>query len=354
LIWTGRYDEAQALLDAAVAEARATANGLMLPGVLAQRALLAAERGDLTAAEADARALLDDPDLRTSLIYRLPATSAFVCVLIERGELDEAERALEPLAAELERPTKIAASVRYHRGRVHHARMRFGEALRDFLAVGEVAAATGSLSPSYVAWRGDAALVQLTLGERGEARRLSEEELELARAFGAPRVLGVALRAAGIVAGGERGEELLREAIDVLDGPDSRLPQAHAQADLGALLRRSNRRVEAREVLRQAVDTAHRAGARPLASRAETELRATGARPRRVLLTGLESLTASELRIAELAAVGLTNREIAQKLFVTARTVEGHLTNVFSKLDVSTRTELPDALGQTAPRTTGD
>jgi DNA-binding CsgD family transcriptional regulator len=94
---------------------------------------------------------------------------------------------------------------------------------------------------------------------------------------------------------------------------------------------------------------AQHAGARPLADRADTELRATGARPRRVLLTGLEALTASERRIAELAAAGLTNRQIAQNLFVTARTVEGHLTSVFTKLDVTSRSALPAALSAPAP-----
>jgi DNA-binding NarL/FixJ family response regulator len=97
-------------------------------------------------------------------------------------------------------------------------------------------------------------------------------------------------------------------------------------------------------VLRQAVDVAHRVGAEPLAGRAETELRATGAKPRRVMLTGLEALTASERRIAELAAEGLSNGQIAQTLFITSRTVEGHLTHVFQKLDVNARTELPAAL----------
>jgi DNA-binding NarL/FixJ family response regulator len=97
-------------------------------------------------------------------------------------------------------------------------------------------------------------------------------------------------------------------------------------------------------MLRQAVDAAHRVGAEPLAARAETELRATGAKPRRVMLTGLEALTASERRIAELAANGLTNAQIAQTLFVTSRTVEGHLTNVFLKLNVRARTELGVAL----------
>jgi DNA-binding NarL/FixJ family response regulator len=137
---------------------------------------------------------------------------------------------------------------------------------------------------------------------------------------------------------------LLREAIEVLAGPDTRLERARAMTDLGALLRRSNRRVEARQVLRQAIETAHHLGATSLAGWAETELRATGAKPRRVLLSGLEALTASERRIAELAAEGLTNREIAQALFVSSRTVEGHLTHVFYKLNVKDRNGLAAAL----------
>src|SRR4051794_23343350 len=203
--------------------------------------------------------------------------------------------------------------------------------------------------PSYLPWRSQAALAHLALGDHESAGRLAEEELELARAFGAPRALGMAKRAAGVVAGGDRGELLLREAIDAFERGEARLEKARALADLGALLRRRNRRTEARELLREALDAAHRAGARPLADYAETELRATGARPRRVVLTGLDSLTASERRIAELASQDLTNREIAQTLFITARTVEGHLTSVFRKLQLDSRDELCAALLENVP-----
>ena len=192
-------------------------------------------------------------------------------------------------------------------------------------------------------------MAHLLLGNREGAEALASEELVLAREFGAPRALGVALRAAGLVDGGPRGELLLREAVGAHERAGVKLDYARSLVELGALLRRANRRMEAREVLRTALDTVHRVGARPLAERAEAELRATGARPRRVVLTGLESLTASERRVAELAAQDLTNREIAQLLFVTARTVEGHLTSVFRKLRITSRDELPAALAGDAP-----
>jgi DNA-binding NarL/FixJ family response regulator len=158
----------------------------------------------------------------------------------------------------------------------------------------------------------------------------------------------LAKRATGLAAGGDRGATLLREAVDEFGRGDARLERARALADLGAMLRRRNRRAEARELLREAIDTAHRCGAQLLATRAETELRATGARPRRLTLTGIDSLTASERRVAELAGQGLSNREVAQTLFVTARTVEGHLTSVFRKLQLDSRSELTSALGAPA------
>jgi DNA-binding CsgD family transcriptional regulator len=316
---------------------------------LAQRAWLGLRLGDLAAAEADARALLEAPELRASLLHRLLATGALVDALVERGELAAAERAIGPLAAHLQSPSLTAGVLRHARGRLRLAERRVPEALGDFQAVGEISTCARAPSPTYLPWRSNAAVAHLALGERDAARRLADEELELARAFGGRRALGIALRAAGLVARDRRGEPLLREAVDVLDAPATRLEQARAATDLGAFLRRHKRRAEAREMLRRALDVAHRAGARPLAARAETELRATGARPRRVVLTGLEALTASERRIAELAVEGLTNREIAEHLFVTARTVEGHLTHVFQKLDIASRTDLPARLRAAGP-----
>jgi len=115
--------------------------------------------------------------------------------------------------------------------------------------------------------------------------------------------------------------------------------------DLGAALRRDGKRREAQNVLREALDLADRCGATPVAKQARNELLIVGARPRRARLSGVEALTASERRIAELAADGLSNREIAQALFVSQPTVTTHLTHCYRKLGISSRRDLAGALG---------
>jgi len=345
LLWSERYAQVRPLLDASIAQARATGDSTRLAMGLANRGWLALSRGDLSAAEADTRTALAATELPAPPMFRVLNGAVFLEALIEQGELDAAEQALAPLDSETESGSLISPPLRFARGRLRVAQGRVAEGLKDILAVGTLLTRSLVTSPAALSWRSEAALAHLALGDHESAERLAEEELELARAFGAPRALGVALRAAGVVAGGDRGASLLREAIYALERGDARLERARALADLGAMLRRRNRRTEARELLREALDAAHRAGARPLAEYAETELRATGARPRRVVLRGLDSLTASERRVAELASQGLTNREIAQMLFITARTVEGHLTSVFRKLKLDSRNGLSAVLG---------
>jgi len=140
------------------------------------------------------------------------------------------------------------------------------------------------------------------------------------------------------------GQELLREAVAVAEGSPARLEHAKALIALGSAQRRAGRRADAREPLVRGLELATRCGAPPLAELARTELYAAGGRPRREALSGPESLTPSERRVAELAAEGQANRDIAQALYVTPRTIEGHLTNVYRKLGISTRNELADAL----------
>jgi DNA-binding NarL/FixJ family response regulator len=122
------------------------------------------------------------------------------------------------------------------------------------------------------------------------------------------------------------------------------VPRLLELVDLGAALRRANQRTEARELLREGVDLARTVGALALAKRANEEIAATGARPRKVLQTGVDALTASERRVAQLAADGMSNKEIAQTLFVTIKTVEEHLSHAYRKLEINSRAQLENAL----------
>jgi DNA-binding CsgD family transcriptional regulator len=214
------------------------------------------------------------------------------------------------------------------------------------LEVGRGFAGLGGRNPAIHAWRSDAALALLALGDDRRARELADEELELARAWGAPRPLGRALRVAGLARGGDAGLALLGDAVDVLEPSPARLEHAKALVELGAGLRRANRRADARPPLRRGLELAMICGATPLSERAETELLATGARLGRIALSGVESLTPSERRVADLAASGASNREIAQALFVTVKTVEVHLSSAYRKLDIASRRELSGALDE--------
>jgi DNA-binding NarL/FixJ family response regulator len=193
-------------------------------------------------------------------------------------------------------------------------------------------------------WRSWAAEGLRLLDRNEEARALADEELALARRWGDPHAIGASLRMLGLVEPGDAGIGMLREAVEVLAASNARLEHAHALVDLGAALRRANQRTEARQRLRGGVDLARTVGALALAERANEEIAATGARPRKVLQTGLDALTASERRVAQLAADGLSNKEIAQTLFVTIKTVEEHLSHAYRKLEISSRAQLDNAL----------
>ncbi len=181
------------------------------------------------------------------------------------------------------------------------------------------------------------------LGRREEGIPLVEDELARARQSGAPGALGRTLRVLGELKGDD-GLEHLREAVDVLERSTMRLERAKALASLGASLRRARQPTEAREPLRRALELADACGAKPLVETARTELYATGARPRTEAASGVGALTASELRVASLAANGSSNRDIAQALFVTPKTVEVHLSNAYRKLGIRSRRELPAEL----------
>jgi DNA-binding NarL/FixJ family response regulator len=173
---------------------------------------------------------------------------------------------------------------------------------------------------------------------------MAEEAVAITDHWGTPGLRGIARRALARATGGEAGIELLRAAIALLEQSPFVLELAAAQIDLGASLRRAGSRADARDPLRAGLRAAEVAAATPLIEHARQELAATGMRVRRG--PSHDVLTPSEQRIAEMAAAGSTNPQIAQALFVTVKTVESHLAGTYRKLDINSRRELPGALAK--------
>ena len=343
-------DEALAVYEDALAQAHRRGSTFAFAITKVFRAQTFLFRGDLADAEAEGREALAAGEAWGTTARFLGHSAAFLAeALMEQGKLDDAAATLA--RAGIGESRADDARLLFFpdvRARLRLLKGDLAGGLAEMLDTGRRFEAVGSRNPAFMAWRSHAALALLQLGRQNEAGRLAAEELELARTWGAPRALGAALRAAGLVEGGEHGLDLLEEAVQELSNSPAKLEQARARTELGAALRRANRRAQAREQLRQALELATICGAAPLAARAESELLATGARPRRIALSGVASLTPSERRVAEMAAEGPTNREIAQTLYVTQRTVEVHLTSIYRKLAISSRSQLADALAEPA------
>lgn len=177
------------------------------------------------------------------------------------------------------------------------------------------------------------------------AGSLSEAETdarEAVRAIAAARIEIARPLAAAFLADILIEQGRLEEAAETLEWASmpARLEHAKALVELGVLLRRSGQRTEARHHFHQSVELAELCGATPLVERGQAELRATGGHPTRTALSGAAALTPSERRVAEMAAAGRSNHEIAQALFTTTKTVEAHLTRAYRKLGIAGRAGL--------------
>jgi DNA-binding NarL/FixJ family response regulator len=304
--------------------------------------------GDLIAAEADMRQAVDLVCLAGIFPLVLMYTPPLMEVLIERDELGTADEALQMtgMADALVPSNSLAGMLGAIRGHLRYERNEFELAMEDFEPLlGERVkekmgfGPAGSVAPFAVR-------ALIALGEKKRARQIADENMAKAREWGV--VSGVAHVSRAVAATRESGEAagLLQEAVALMKDSPRRLERAHVLVELGTVLRHAGRRTEARGPLREAFDLARRCGAARIAKRANAELEATGEKVRRYTPIGVESLTPSERRVADLAASGMTNRQIAQSLFVTVKTVEAHLSAAYGKLDIGSRRELPLALGQ--------
>lgn len=334
-------DEALAVLDEVD---RAQAPALRaLTNVM--RANVQRRKGDLASARADLAVASDH--LRQDRRWHAVSTwhaALLADILLEEGRLDEAAAVIAGASTDEARRTWSFGGVLTVRGRVLTARGDDHEALEAFLAAGRHCAAWPYRNPAALSWRSGAALAHAAMGDGERARELAQEEVALARVWGAPRALGMALRAEGRVTAGAAGRTLLEEAVRVLRASPGRLELARALVDLGVVVRRQGDTASARTYLRDAVDLAQKCGSTAMAARAYSELVATSAGPRRMRQTGPTALTPTEHQVAELAARGRSDDEIASTLLMPAEGVEGVLSGIYRKLGVSGRLHLADAL----------
>ncbi len=335
------HADAERLIAASLQRARRRGSRLETAEALHDRVWSRWRRGDLIGGLADAETIFSMTEGAWE-VAKLPLRIAYACMKVDRGELDAAERQLT-LPPQLE----SAAPGTWGWGWLPLGRAQLAGARRDWetalamaLAAGERLLAIEAPSPGYCWWRTLAAQAAGELGQAARATELATEQLEIGRQIGSPRAIGLGLATLGIVTGGDRGVEMLRESLEPLETAKAELERARALLALGMSLRRGRHARDAREPLRSALDLSKRLGAAPLAEVALTELRAAGGRPRRERSSGLDSLTPRERQVAELAASGLANPEIAEQLFVTRKTVEAHLGAIYRKLDVSSREQL--------------
>jgi DNA-binding CsgD family transcriptional regulator len=345
LIVNDELATASQICDQVLSAARSRGSMTMVAHASCLRSMINRRLGKLEDAAADGMLALDFK-LTTSPPLAVAWAAAF-CIeaLTCLGRLEEAE-AVATAAANREPPSGWLHTLLFWqaRGALRVAQRRPAEALDDLTAAGAGWRDLGIDHPAVASWRTAAAAAHSATGHPGQAAALASEQLALARKTGTAVAMGSALRAYAAAVPAEDPGGALSEAVSLLEPTPARYELALALADLGAHLRRSGRRSDAQAPLRRALDLAQRTGAASLAEQARRELLATGARPRRTALTGPDALTSAERQAAGLAASGLSNRQIAQHLFIAQATVETHLRHAFRKLGITARAELPARL----------
>jgi len=334
------------VLSAAISHSRARGSMMAFATASLLRGASRWGQGRLDEAMADAEQAVDAE--RYGWRHFLPAAyGTLVSLHVDRGELDAAAAWAERLDVSEHAGSALMGPWHAALGRLALVQRRDADALEHFAAWRDAVA--GVRNPAmFAAWRSASARALTALNRVDEAQALADEELELARRFGAPRPISVAMRElAHAQAHGdlERPIALLTEAVSISAASEARLEHCRALLELGTVLRRAGRRTDAGRALGSALELARACGARQLQERARAELDVAGTRVQRAARRGADALSPSERRVVALAIEGLSNRQIAEALFVTRKAVEWHLGNAYRKLDVRSRGELAGALG---------
>jgi DNA-binding CsgD family transcriptional regulator len=344
LMYADELEEAQGILTAMIADAEQ--RGLLYDFAVASwsQAEVCLRQGDLRESEAHGTVAVSAMQQGNWSPWVPGAVATLAHAQVERGATDNAWTTLGAIEDWGQYPERATGHLRYARGLYWLAAGNAGAAVEDFFAAGRLSTPWDRDFPPRLPWRSSAALAAHVAGDAERASALAAEELTHARRFGAPRALGIALRVTGSVGAPEDSLPRLEESVAVLERSQARLEYAKSLTAVGERLLARDR-ARAKELLTTALDLAERAGARVLATDAKALLVKAGGRPRRAALRGVDALTASERRVAEMAADGLSNKQIAQAIFVTTKTVELHLGNAYKKLGIGSRQQLPDVLG---------
>jgi DNA-binding CsgD family transcriptional regulator len=344
LIRAGRFDISQRLTRTALAIAQKSNLTMATAEFSTVLAHSLVAQGSLPEAEDESRRALhaaaDRPWQSRPMCLAILATA-----LIDQGRPREAAAFLDGDPSITTPKTFADLAPLEERARLRLAEGRLDEALSDLRIVRQWAETRGVRNPALTYWRFLAASALHENGRLTEAHDLAKRTVEDARTFGALWCLGAALRVAAKTSDSATERlALLTEANRVLEPSGALLEHARVSIDLGEALREDAQDAGARSALRRAADLAFRCRAQPLTDRAERALRAAGARPRRLALVGSDALTPAERRVAELAASGKNNGGIAKLLFISEKTVEGHLSRCYQKLGIRSRAELQEIL----------
>src|SRR5207248_4472845 len=244
-------DAARAGADQILVQARGRGAGLTVANVLSHRAFIDVRRGDLTSAAADAQAAIElASDLVGSEFVLVLAVPAAVLAGLDRDETPDSLRRLVDRAG-VRHDTELLAGSQlcYASGVLRAAAGNHEAAIEELRSWAREHPTFGGENPAAFPWRSAAALSLAELGRHDEARELAADELRRAEAFGAPRAVGIALRAEALVGPAGERPERLTAALAVLEGSPARLEHARVLVDLGAAFRAAGQRKAAREPL---------------------------------------------------------------------------------------------------------
>jgi DNA-binding CsgD family transcriptional regulator len=342
LVYGGQAERAVPWCDTFIEEAYTRRAPSRQARLAAIRSEIAVRLGDLPGAERHARlALRLMPPSSWGVAVGVPLAN-LILALTGMGRFDEVADQLDQPVPEAMFQTRFGLHYLHARGRYSLATNHLGLALRDFRLCGKLMATWEMDVAGLVPWRAEAAEVYLRMGKLDEARRLAEDQItRCGREL--PRVHGMALRTLALAGQSRHRPMLLRQAADLLQSGGDRYELARALVELTEAYLSIGESRRAGTIGRRARAVAEECQAAPLARSLSRDADWADAEGAQAPASSAETavLSEAERRVAALAAVGYTNREISEKLYVTVSTVEQHLTRTYRKLNVSRRSDLP-------------